>query len=271
MGTTRRIRDGSKRSVSVVTVIFVEGDTDLYFFQDILVALKNTQTVTPHDCKEARNVYYFYDRRQRRVIINSSKQKKVIVRSSKDDYVILISCNNKKNTINTFIKSINEFLSYDNPVSKLFLIVDQDFAQGFVDQISDRICTLETQFPTEHIHINPFQSSDSLYKTIISRRSKKIQLGFTEVKPSLEFILVRFLRFYSDIPKSYLEGTQHEIIRKAYKYLNMNGTKELLTHLTQKYKMQLETEMTRAELKQPICYMVSDRHSNPITAQQNQA
>ena len=40
----------------MVTIILVEGNRDLYFFQNILVAFKNSCPVEPYDCIDANTV-----------------------------------------------------------------------------------------------------------------------------------------------------------------------------------------------------------------------
>ena len=233
----------------MVTIILVEGNRDLYFFQNILVAFKNSCPVEPYDCIDANSAYRYYmiDRERR-------ERKKTIVRSNKD-YAILVSCNNKNNAIKIFIQSIDMFLRSDNSVVKLLLVVDQDSTQDFIDTISGKIQSLKTNFPTEPFRLKSFQTSNSLHSTTISRKSKEIQLGVVEVKPSLESILARFLRDYSRIPKAQIAGNEHETIRLACQHLGLEE-QELYAHLARNYKNQLKTEMIRADLKHSICYMM---------------
>ena len=233
----------------MVTIIFVEGKTDVYFFQSALTILKNSQIVTPYDCRNASTQYYAYRRKE-----------KIIVRSE-SKYAILIGCNGKHGAINTFIESIKEFLRRDNPVVKLFLVIDQDYPGKFEKKMVDELQSLTNEFPHENISLTSFQKTNALYKATISRRTKKIQLGFTEVKPNLEAIISTLLRDYSTIPNDHLVGGEHEIIRNACKYLQINGIEELCSYLIEHYKDQLKLKITQNELTHSICYMLSSNCS----------
>ena len=152
--------------------------------------------------------------------------------------------------------SIGDFLKGNNPVGKVCLIVDQDMGQGLECRLTDRLKSLTTSFSNEQVTLAAFKTHDSLHKSCISRKSKKIQLGFTEVKPSLESIISRFLRSYCRIPQDQISGNEHETIRMACTYLDLDGKQNLFAHFANDYPSQLKTEMTRTELKQTVCFLL---------------
>lgn len=100
----------------------------------------------------------------------------MIIRSG-DKYAILIDCNGKNGAISAFIESINEFLRKDNPVIKLFLVVDQDHPQKFKEKIEGLLQSLTKEFPKENICLTTFQEDNALHKAVISRKTKKNPIG----------------------------------------------------------------------------------------------
>lgn len=228
----------------MITAIFVEGNTDLYFFQTVLTLIKDARIIEHYQCIDARDIYFRYRRPDKMVI------------KSGNDYAVVVSCDGKQNAIETFIASIGDFLKSNNPVGKVCLIVDQDMDQGLECRLTDRLKSLTTSFSNEQVTLTAFKTHDSLHKSCISRKSKKIQLGFTEVKPSLESIISRFLRSYCRIPQDQISGNEHETIRMACTYLNLDGKQNLFAHFANDYPSQLKTEMTRTELKQTVCFLL---------------
>lgn len=227
----------------MVTIIFVEGMHDSYFFLNLLEKFKNFLSVEIDACKSIYPLYYYFRNNPNRFIVKKE-----------GEYYIIVEGRGRSNVTKLFINTVKELAKSPVEIKSVLLIIDEDTDSDprgkIMEQISS-IAKILDGFKTS----NP-ESYKHLSHTKITRGSRHFKAGSVDIKPSLENVLATLIKNHNIIPDNLRKFDDDGIILNAISYLGVNNYEGLCKYLfSEKYSIMKE-ELTRIGLTETICEFI---------------
>ena len=226
-------------------LLFVEGPRDFYFFSHVFRSLKAYRNTEILNGNFPPMIYYGFRKLNRHIL------------NSENDIFILLSNCGKTSAIGAFIETLNSLLRTDNPIENIALIIDRDRNSHTVADVFDMIRSLNkrfTNYPPQFTNEGKFKQ---LNYAIVTRKSKKINVGIIEIVPDLEQFLATFLRNYANLPKTLFSGSVDEILSNISGHLGASNIEEFCQKIVNDYGAELLKELNRTSLKSSLCRLVT--------------
>lgn len=223
----------------MITLLFVEGERDFYFFYYLFQKIKNFTDV---DISRgfSDTIFYHYSRRPRKVVQQS------------DEFLLLVCHSGKQAAKKAFVEIINELIRVVGNVNKVLLILDRDNDKKTKSKIFREVASLKTRFPSDPLQLINRVIHQNLEEHLVKRRSIGIRVGIVDIEPNLDKIISDFIKEQHILPDSKCKGDYDEIIKETMNHYDLN-IDNLCKRIVEQHKDKLVPFLQRFNIKDSIC------------------
>ncbi len=218
-----------------ITLIFVEGHRDFYFFYHTLQTVKNFVQIEPNEVMDY--IYYHFKRRDRLLIRHD------------DEIIIIIRCDGKINAIDTFLHAIPKLFQNDTSTTKILVIVDDDHDRETKEKIIAHVNALNQE---NSFDISNVTNLEHLVSLKASSEEKQIVFGIMNITPNLDHVLATLIKENNVIPRSQQDGDYDTVISKTMSSCNLN-LEQLCKFVITQNDSNFENFLSRFSIKTSLC------------------
>ena len=218
------------------TVVFLEGDSDMRFFTQVMSKFKQFELCEPRDPKTADMLKFVrgYD---------------VKVFEHCNALVYLVQCDGKVGVKNRLATTVPVFIGSKDGDLQSLAIIDSD--RGEPAKVRDGVLSkLKEKVEGSGFTVEAATTqSESMSTCTVSKRTRRLKIGVMTIYPNLDELLAQFLRkqgIYA--PRKPKDFTAKQIIDHTMNALKQRGTTEFFEYLFSKHSKKLKNRLDRSIL-----------------------